>query len=679
MPSLIVVGKTRTEELPLDGAVSVIGRDMGTFQLSDFKVSRRHALLVQTTEGYFIKDLGSRNGVFLNQKRVPSREQSKLKNGDVLQVGSTQLIFKDVQLAGITGTATRMVEPAAQPPSSAAAQPAKTPVVLARPAPTKAKASPAPPPAAEIPRALPPRSVGGAPPARREDPARPGRDSHAELLLARALDRADRDRAFFRNVCLVLVGLLGATLAWMIAWAVRERPPESTPAVAQAPAPAAPSATGPAPLVAAPARLDRERFLADVHPILAARCASCHSFVGRGGGLVIAASNDPATVGANFAAASRYVLTDRPERSPLLLKPLAEEEGGLPHGGGPALFRSTDPAWQTLRAWASTPAAAAAPSAPTAATPPTAQNRAPKAAIAPLQGPAAVGQPVDLDASSSSDEDGGSLHFRWVLARRPDGSQARLAGGEGPRARFVPDAPGEYEVAVLVHDGSESARATLALRAVLGASDPTREVALVRAWERLTGVQPAAEQKKALLQLDRAGLVQALVERPELYERWWTDELAFLLDGAARPKGEPWDSMPARLREGRVQVQDATYALAVGRDWNGRWQGKQAWVGAVLTRLLGLDPAQAKAERTAAERLYDGYEGEFLGQKGASQADLVRIAVKDARARREALARAWRRATGADPGAALDPALERLAKEPAAFFRVLAEAATRDL
>ena len=45
MPSLIVVGKKRTEEFPLTDAVTVIGRDKGVnLELSDFKASRRHAL-----------------------------------------------------------------------------------------------------------------------------------------------------------------------------------------------------------------------------------------------------------------------------------------------------------------------------------------------------------------------------------------------------------------------------------------------------------------------------------------------------------------------------------------------------------------------------------------------------------------------------------------------------------
>ena len=748
MPSLIVVAKTRSEEVPLEGSVAVIGRDAGvTFELSDFKVSRRHALLVRTAEGFFVKDLGSRNGVFLNQRRVPPREQSRLKNGDVIQLGSTTLVFKDLQGGGSdpgVALATRRIvaeavsAAAATPPPPSAAAPAEgtAPPALADrptspptpnpPAPTsqptpsqpapahpRPAAEPAPAPAqaarraAGIPRALPPaRPAGGG--ARRSQPgsAQPASsapsggsrpDSQAELLLARALERADRERVFLRNVCLVLVGLLGLTLAWLLVSALREPvPPAAVPAPTAGPAPSAPQAQTADALPSAAERLDRARFAAEVHPVLATRCAACHSFVGRGGDLLLAASHDSGTVDANFAAAARFVrVAPDAEQSPLLLKALPLEEGGQPHGAGVTVLRRADPEWQVLRGWALAQTAPLPAPAPAAATSPDpsppgtpapgapssgGSNRPPQVTIARTGDAALVGQPLALDASGAQDPEGDPLHFRWVLTRRPEGSGATLTGGDGPRVELVPDLPGPYEVAVVVHDGTDSARASATVHAGLAPTDPGREAALARVVERLTGRRPLAGELQPLLRLERGALVEALLSRPEPYERWWQEELGYLLDGPVRPKGEPWDSMPARLREGRVGVQDVRYALAVGRDWSGRWGGKQAFVGAVLERLLGLDGEAAAKQRAAAERLYDGYQAEFLGQKGSSQADLVRIAVRDEQARRHSLRCAWRRAVGSEPdAAALEAALSAWSKEPQAFFRILTEAACRDL
>jgi hypothetical protein len=58
--------------------------------LDDVTVSRKHAVLVQKDEGYFIEDQGSLNGTFLNRRRI---ESGKLENGDELQVGKYKLSF----------------------------------------------------------------------------------------------------------------------------------------------------------------------------------------------------------------------------------------------------------------------------------------------------------------------------------------------------------------------------------------------------------------------------------------------------------------------------------------------------------------------------------------------------------------------------------------------------------
>jgi hypothetical protein len=52
--------------------------------------------VILTDEVCFLKVLGSRNGVLVNKNRVPSRREQKLKNGDVLLLGRTSIVFKDV-------------------------------------------------------------------------------------------------------------------------------------------------------------------------------------------------------------------------------------------------------------------------------------------------------------------------------------------------------------------------------------------------------------------------------------------------------------------------------------------------------------------------------------------------------------------------------------------------------
>jgi hypothetical protein len=62
---------------------------------SDAKVSRRHARIVRKNGAYFVEDLGSTNGTYVNRGRrlLPGNPQS-LNDGDEVIVGKTFLRFQ---------------------------------------------------------------------------------------------------------------------------------------------------------------------------------------------------------------------------------------------------------------------------------------------------------------------------------------------------------------------------------------------------------------------------------------------------------------------------------------------------------------------------------------------------------------------------------------------------------
>ena len=60
--------------------------------LDDITLSRQHAEVRQTPDGYVVVDAGSLNGTYLNRRRV---EEALLRNGDELQVGRFRLVFYD--------------------------------------------------------------------------------------------------------------------------------------------------------------------------------------------------------------------------------------------------------------------------------------------------------------------------------------------------------------------------------------------------------------------------------------------------------------------------------------------------------------------------------------------------------------------------------------------------------
>jgi pSer/pThr/pTyr-binding forkhead associated (FHA) protein len=61
--------------------------------LDDVNVSRRHALLKKDWSGFVVEDLGSKNGVLVNDVRI--RKRRRLKNEDELTVGPVRLVFID--------------------------------------------------------------------------------------------------------------------------------------------------------------------------------------------------------------------------------------------------------------------------------------------------------------------------------------------------------------------------------------------------------------------------------------------------------------------------------------------------------------------------------------------------------------------------------------------------------
>jgi pSer/pThr/pTyr-binding forkhead associated (FHA) protein len=58
--------------------------------LDDVTVSRRHAEVRRRDDDFFVQDLGSLNGTYVNRERV---EETELASGDELQIGKFKLVF----------------------------------------------------------------------------------------------------------------------------------------------------------------------------------------------------------------------------------------------------------------------------------------------------------------------------------------------------------------------------------------------------------------------------------------------------------------------------------------------------------------------------------------------------------------------------------------------------------
>jgi hypothetical protein len=87
---LLLVGGRRLLLAP-EGAVIGRSRDCDIV-LDDAGISRRHAHIRSTMEGWTIEDLHSTNGVLLNGERL--RGARALRGGDRIELGSTELVFE---------------------------------------------------------------------------------------------------------------------------------------------------------------------------------------------------------------------------------------------------------------------------------------------------------------------------------------------------------------------------------------------------------------------------------------------------------------------------------------------------------------------------------------------------------------------------------------------------------
>jgi adenylate cyclase len=78
-------------DVALNSALSIGRNPTSDLQLADPEVSKDHAVVEPTRQGFRIRDLDSSNGTFVNHRRV---QQRSLANGDEILVGSTRILFR---------------------------------------------------------------------------------------------------------------------------------------------------------------------------------------------------------------------------------------------------------------------------------------------------------------------------------------------------------------------------------------------------------------------------------------------------------------------------------------------------------------------------------------------------------------------------------------------------------
>jgi pSer/pThr/pTyr-binding forkhead associated (FHA) protein len=86
---ILKFNNTVLKELKIDQDEIIIGRDSGNdIQIDNVAVSREHARIIKGPNYYFIEDMSSKNGTFVNGKKI---NKKFLKEDDEITIGKHSL------------------------------------------------------------------------------------------------------------------------------------------------------------------------------------------------------------------------------------------------------------------------------------------------------------------------------------------------------------------------------------------------------------------------------------------------------------------------------------------------------------------------------------------------------------------------------------------------------------
>lgn len=106
MPAHLEVWKSAGPELVvLDADRATVGKapSNDVVVAGDRMISRLHAAFERFSAGWAVRDLGSRNGTWVNGERIWA--ERALRHGDEIRVGKTRIVYRsDEDVAGLTAT-----------------------------------------------------------------------------------------------------------------------------------------------------------------------------------------------------------------------------------------------------------------------------------------------------------------------------------------------------------------------------------------------------------------------------------------------------------------------------------------------------------------------------------------------------------------------------------------------
>jgi hypothetical protein len=203
-------------------------------------------------------------------------------------------------------------------------------------------------------------------------------------------------------------------------------------------------------------------------------------------------------------------------------------------------------------------------------------------------------------------------------------------------------------------------------------AEPARaldDAALRAAFLDLVGRPPFEDERARWLGRGRHELVDALTSTEAFWQHWLDEQLYyFLLIDNFRPESERVLAIPRDLAAEKLDVREAIHRIALSPSFDQRNPGADTFVTVVMEQLDGLRVQKNARELEVGKAVYDGKPGTFLGKSGASQSDVVRIAVEHKAFSETLVEREHRRLVRAEPDRqALAEWVRRFHRDPRAY------------
>ncbi|MBM3990754.1 MAG: hypothetical protein FJ298_07065 [Planctomycetes bacterium] len=201
------------------------------------------------------------------------------------------------------------------------------------------------------------------------------------------------------------------------------------------------------------------------------------------------------------------------------------------------------------------------------------------------------------------------------------------------------------------------------------------DAALRAACFDLLGRPPLEAERTAWLGRARHEFLDHWLGRRETWSQWVEEQLYyfFLIDNF-RPENERVGELPQLLAAAKLDVRSAIHRIALSPSFDQRNPGADTFVTVVMEQLNGLRVQKNVRELEVGKAMYDGHPGAFLGKSGATQADLLRIAIEDRSFVQQLVAREYRRIVRTEPDKTeLALNVRRFQRDPAVFRALLRE------